>query len=317
MELSYLENLCPDALITVLSACESFADLASFIRASPLLLHTFLAAKSTVLLEVVSNILGPATRDAAFLAMAVEFPDSLSNEGLNAQIDEVILAYKARLRVTSPPWAWATTEDIAVAMVHITRIAELWVDIYAYIHFRRFEDEIDQSPRYPRFPHKPQLSWTERGRLAQAVLRQQIVTLIAGGPSRSPQHYLRVGRAMAPLFHPWEWHQISDINAFFSDVPYQLTQCKRLYTWWNTRFETLHLDPSCSLKELAERFIGDVESNEGLLDDLCDYRYADEYKKYCPARLGRFELLKGSHHFADRSTSENTQLQAPGGTKGY
>lgn len=67
-QLCTLESLNTDVLIAILSACNFFSDLASIIRASPILLHAFRSAKPAVLLHVVSNILGPATRDAALLA---------------------------------------------------------------------------------------------------------------------------------------------------------------------------------------------------------------------------------------------------------
>lgn len=75
-----LEFLNSDVLIRILSAFHSFNDLASVIRASPASLHAFLSAKAAVLLHVASNILGPATRDAALLAQTSQLERSSHEE---------------------------------------------------------------------------------------------------------------------------------------------------------------------------------------------------------------------------------------------
>ncbi|KAJ6782437.1 hypothetical protein PWT90_07309 [Aphanocladium album] len=180
MKFSNLEKLTPDLLIAVLSACEKLADPASFIGASPvLLISAFRVTKPAILLQVVSSILGPATRDAAFLAVTSEFPGHLSTEDLKAQVDKAISSYRVRLRVIRSPWATAITEDIGVALDRIARTTEQWIDIYKYLHFHYFDSEIDQPARNVQFLLKPRLSRTEHGRLAQATLRQPVVALVA------------------------------------------------------------------------------------------------------------------------------------------
>ncbi|KAM3539351.1 hypothetical protein ARSEF1564_007737 [Beauveria bassiana] len=196
-QLSKLESLNYDTRLAILGSCELFKDLAALIRASPTLYHTFLANKAPLLLSVVGNILGPATRDAALLVKT-----SLDkNNDFQRQVDEVVQDYKAHLRVAGPPWVTGLDAENVVALTHIARDTQFCVDMYGHIQRWQFIHELDLSlDRVGR----PRLSRNERIRIAQAILRRQFM------------------RAFMPVFRTWEWQQISDMDHFMSVLFYCL-----------------------------------------------------------------------------------------------
>lgn len=187
--LCLLESLNTDVLIAILAACGSFSDLASFIRASLTALHAFVSAKATVLLHIAGNILGPATRDAAFLAQTLLF----DGEDHERKVDAGIQDYRARLCVTSPPWVMMIGADDAVASARLTSLTQFFVDLFVYFRFRYFT----QRSNLPQ----SHLSWAEHGRIAQALLRRQLFVLMHGGKSWEPRDYPRFIRTVFSLFH--------------------------------------------------------------------------------------------------------------------
>lgn len=132
-----LEFLNSDVLIRILSAFHSFNDLASVIRASPASLHAFLSAKAAVLLHVASNILGPATRDAALLAQTSQLERS-SHEEFQRAVDKAVLDYRAHLRVANAPWVPMLDADTTVALSHVTQLTQFFVNLFVYFYFSIF-----------------------------------------------------------------------------------------------------------------------------------------------------------------------------------
>lgn len=81
-----LESLAADIQITLMSSSGSFKDLKALINASTIFLATFVAAKATILLAILSRELGPSMRDCFVLA---------STQRLQPDLDEAIICYQA------------------------------------------------------------------------------------------------------------------------------------------------------------------------------------------------------------------------------
>lgn len=303
--LSSLECMNFDSLATILSACDSVTDLASFIHASPVVFKAFLSAKPAVLLQVATTVLGPVTRDAALLATSKPFPTDYSNKAeLESHVDTAVKGYYHRLRVVAPPWVKTVDADTAHSLARITRTAESWVDIFGYFHCRRFKYSMDPLGKDCVFPHKPRLSQMERRRIAQAVVRQQLIRRTTGGNYHFIQQYLEKGTSITPLFHAWEWQQVSDMNSFLGALLEALRMYDRLQPRPPVRLKTARLKNTTSLDEFVRLFKRDLQSDSLLLDFLCD-----EYD-FCgriPAETGLHQLLKGSHYLTTVSPSENSR----------
>lgn len=300
-----LESLNADVLIAILAACDSFSDLASFIRASPIFLHAFLSAKATVLLHVVSNILGPAIRDAALLAQTSGF----DGEDRERKVDAAVQDYRARLHVTSAPWVTTLNADMALALVRVTRLAQFYIDLFSYFRFQYFAHRLDPTP-VERPPPQPRLSRTERGRIAQAVLRCQLLKHIHEGKYWEPRDYHRFSRDVLSLFHPWELQQISDMDEFLSQLVVSLAEYQvkkqdhnsghtppRWYFWWQ------HYAPG--LEEFATKIKRALDLDSSLLDSVC--QEGEVYSGRLSASYGFFNIFKGSHRFAIPTSSQSSQ----------
>ncbi|KAJ6438260.1 alpha-L-fucosidase [Purpureocillium lavendulum] len=313
-----LESVNADVLIAILAACDSFSDLASCIRASPTLLHAFLSAKATVLLHVVSNILGPATRDAALLARTSGFNGE--DHEREREVDAAVQDYKARLRVTGVPWVTTLDADAAVALVRVTRLTQFYVNLFSYFRFHYFAQRRDATqveppttttPR-PPLNLRPQqcLSRTERGRIAQAVLRCQLLKHIHEGKYWDPRDHPRFTRDVLSLFHPWELEQVSDMDEFLGHLVGSLADYevkKRAYSsehtperwnyWWT------HCIPS--LEEFAMKIKRTLDLDSSLLARLCQEGHV--FISRMSSRSGFFNIFKGSHGFRGPSFSFSSQ----------
>ncbi|PTB34876.1 hypothetical protein M441DRAFT_32421 [Trichoderma asperellum CBS 433.97] len=194
-----LEFLNTDVLIAILSACNSFSDLASSIRTSPILLHAFRPAKPAVLRHVASNILGPATRDAALLAQTSRF-EALTHDDLANKVDAAAQDYEARLRVASAPWLTTIDADTAVALTHVTRLTQFFIDLFCYFRFRYFAQKLDlNQANLP--PSQLPLSRIEHNQIAQALLRRQLLVYFKGGRYSRPRDKPRFIRTVFSLLH--------------------------------------------------------------------------------------------------------------------
>ncbi len=296
-----LESLNNDVLVLILSASGSFQDLASFIRASPVLLGAFLSAKPTVLLYVAGNILGPATRDAALLAKTSRF----TGKDFDRAVNEAVQDYKARLRITSAPWVATIDAKTAVALTHVTRLTQFCVDAFGYFHCRYFKHEMDAAEDGARFPHRPRLSRLEHGRIAQAVLRRQLLALISGGLYWEPRDYPRFVGTLAPLFRSWEWQQISDMDGFLGLLLSSLAYYDRDKNHGNNCHEW-HVNYAPNLEAYVQRVKRDLDSDCSVLEFLCGE------KRLFRARItieGLWDFLMGSHYY---TTPSPTDSQQPG-----
>ncbi|PNP58771.1 hypothetical protein THARTR1_01471 [Trichoderma harzianum] len=310
-QLRTLESLDSDVLIMILSAFDSFSDLASVIRASPASLHAFLSAKAAVLLHVASNILGPATRDAALLAQTSELERS-SHEELQRAVDEAVLDYRARLRVANAPWVTIIDADTAVALTHVTRLTQFFVDLFVYFHFRHVAHELDAVKENAHLPPQPCLSRTEHGLISQAILRRQLLVYIHGGKYSQPLDYPRFVRTVFSLFHTWELEQISDMDHFLGQLlvslaDYQMSEQgpegNRSPVRW--QFWDIHYTPE--LKEIAKKMKRMLDLDSHLLDHFCQW---EVLSGRISASSGLFDMFKGSHRFTTPSSLHGSQQSA-------
>ncbi|KAK7932282.1 hypothetical protein PG985_002994 [Apiospora marii] len=229
--LSQLERLPPELLHIILSST-SLDDLYAFIRASPTLYAVFRQTKASTLLKVCANDLGPAIRDAIIASSDY------------APAEEIVAAWKARLLSEEDRWLAGvlTNEPLAIRVVHINRITQFFVDLYARIRFAYFEQRFtgqlkEFDPwRYQSLPGQPQntcawdcLSPTERWNLSQAIVRRQAIVDMY---RLAPRSRLLVESGVLPaidslrdLFEPWEKEQIAQIDNFFYEF------CQIMFYW--------------------------------------------------------------------------------------
>ncbi|KAM3447204.1 hypothetical protein MY3296_008940 [Beauveria thailandica] len=280
-QFSKLESLNYDIRLAILGACDSFEDLAALIRASPTLFHTFLSNKPSLLLSVVGNILGPATQDAALLA-EISLDES---DDVDRQVDQVVHDYKAHWRVTGPPWVKGLDAETVVALTHITRDTQFCVDMYGRIQRWQLIHSLLLSDHDATFSGPPGLSRNERIRIAQAILRRQVLGFVSKGKFWQSADEAQVMRALLPLFRTWEWHQISDMDHFMSFLI-----CRLEFS----RDEWLAFDQRPDLEVIVQRLKIVLSSDDASLDSIgsiwLDYVRENLY-------WGILDFLKGSHSF--------------------
>ncbi|KAF3074857.1 hypothetical protein CFAM422_003200 [Trichoderma lentiforme] len=279
-----LESLNSDVLIRILSAFDSFSDLASVIRAS---LHAFLSAKAAVLLHVASNILGPATRDAALLAQTSQLKKS-SHEEFQRAVDEAVLDYRAHLRVATAPWMSMLDADTAVALSHVARLAQLFVNLFVSSIF----DTLSKSDR----------AWLDR---ISNLTPPTPCIYIHGGKYSRTLDYPRFVRTIFSLFHTLELERVSDMDHFLGQLlvslaDYQMSEQgsegNRSPVRWH--FWDTHYAPE--LKEIAKKMKRTLDSDSCFLDHLCQW---EVLSGRISASSGLFDMFKGSRRFTTPSYS--------------
>ncbi|PQK13809.1 hypothetical protein BB8028_0004g07400 [Beauveria bassiana] len=294
-QLSKLELLNYDTRLEILGSCESFKDLAALIRASPTLYRTFLANKAPLLLSVVGNILGPAARDAAMLAKT----RLDKSKDFLRQVDEAVQDYKAHLRVAGPPWVTGLDAETAVALTHITRNTQFCVEMYGHIQRWQFIHELNLSlERVGR----PRLSRNERIRIAQAILRRQVLESIFRRGLGEPVDWSQFMRAFMPVFRTWEWQQISDMDHFMSVLFYCLEFDE---DEWLTFTNKPDLEAIVKkLKNVLNHYDASLESIntwDASLEVIQELWSSHAQNTQC----GLLHFLEGSHRFGKPLSNDN------------
>lgn len=194
--------------------------------------------------------------------------------------------------------------DTAVALTHVTRLTQFFIDLFVYFHFRYFAHELDAAKENAHLPPQPCLSRTEHGRIAQAILRRQLLVYIHGGKYSQPLDYHRFVRTVFSLFHIWELEQISDMDHFLGQLlvslaDYQMSEQgpegNRSPVRW--QFWDIHYAPE--LKEIAKKLNRMLDSDSSLLDNLCQW---EVFSGRLSASSGLFDMFKGSHRFTTPSS---------------
>ncbi|KAK8148456.1 hypothetical protein G3M48_010077 [Beauveria asiatica] len=299
-QFSKLESLDYDILLAILGACDSFEDLAALIQASPTLFHTFLSKKASLLLSVVGNILGPATRDAALLGKTL-LDKSNSFNSFYRQVDQVVHEYKAHLRVARPPWVIGLDTETVVALTHITRHTQFCIDLFGHFQTNQLKFELGLSVIDTTLSGEPGLSRNERIRIAQAILRRQVLASISRDGYEKSIDWSQFMRALLPLFRTWEWQQISDMDYFMSF----LLRYAELDEW----FFCIEM-PDPDLEAIVQTLKFVLNSNQLLIDCMGDswieYTLEDIY-------CGILHFLEGSHRFGAPLLNDSQHSNTLGG----
>ncbi|GKT44323.1 uncharacterized protein ColSpa_04504 [Colletotrichum spaethianum] len=203
--LSLFESLPIDLVVALLSALISIADLHALIRASPAIYRIFLSAKRAVLVAIVARDLGPALRDAvgATLIAPTRFEDRVAT--YFDEIEKVIQRYKALPRSNGGlASASGLSADAAVAIVQLNRSVQFLIDEIAASKLKKLRKVHPGAGG--------SLTVNERRRLAQALLRHQILAHLECSPTLS--RGAAVVHMFFDLLKPWEMHQLADIHSF-------------------------------------------------------------------------------------------------------
>lgn len=198
-----LESLPTEVLVAILSAARSVNDLHALIRASPKVYEVFRSAKRAVLISIVTRDLGPALRDA----VAATIITPLRTRG-RKESERLIEQYGGLLRGDVRETARGLSAGAAVSLVRVNRSVQFFVDEYAASRLPKLR-KIHQDAAGP-------LTANERQRVAQAMLRHQILTRINSGHSR-PNDVVVIDKFFG-ILRPWETHQLVDAHSFWCEM---------------------------------------------------------------------------------------------------
>jgi hypothetical protein len=200
---SLLESLPTEVLTAILSAAYSTTDLYALIRASPSAYEVFRPVKMGVLISVMTGELGLALRDA--VAATLIAPAMVERR---ADSMRVIQQYKGLLCGNIRGAVKNLSPDEVVALVRVTRGVQFLVDEYAASRLSELQ-KIHPEAASP-------LTASERQRLAQAMLRSQVITRINFGVGLPDKDAIMI--TFFELFKPWEAHQFADAHDFIGDM---------------------------------------------------------------------------------------------------
>ncbi|KAL2167141.1 hypothetical protein VTG60DRAFT_1660 [Thermothelomyces hinnuleus] len=203
-----LEALNSDCLMAILRAISSLDDLSAMIRSSPAALRCFVSAKALILRDVMANELGPAIRDALIMSLTDDI-DLFAADTFDRTFDIAISGYRESLAADTAPWVPALDADTAVDMARLTRIVLYFVDIYIHLRTQHFGQALD-----PPGGAAWKVSQTERGRIAQALLRFEIIASLHHPSFTQPPDADRFFTIALELFAGWEVEQISEMAHF-------------------------------------------------------------------------------------------------------
>ncbi|KAF6790321.1 hypothetical protein CSOJ01_14592 [Colletotrichum sojae] len=170
----HLEQLPTEILVAILSCAHTKDDLHALIRASPVVYDAFFPVREAVLTTIVAQALGPGLRDAAIPCGPAAITD-LSFDGL-------------------------------VALLRIHRDLQSFIDEFADHKLAELRD-VHPDAASP-------LTSTERQRLAQAVLRHQVLACLNYYDFFFGEQSHSILRAFLGLFRPWEVHLLADAHGF-------------------------------------------------------------------------------------------------------
>ncbi|KAL2153268.1 hypothetical protein VTH82DRAFT_4423 [Thermothelomyces myriococcoides] len=204
-----LEALNSDCLLAILRAISSLDDLSAFIRSSPAALRCFASAKALILRDVMANELGPAIRDALIMSLTDDI-DLFAAGSFNETFDIAINGYKEILAAyDEAPWVPIIDEETAIDTARLTRMVLYFVDIYIRLRTQHFGEILD-GPGGAAW----RASRTERGRIAQALLRFEIIVNLHHPSCFLPPSADRFFTVALELFSSWELEQISEMGHF-------------------------------------------------------------------------------------------------------
>ncbi|KAL2132333.1 hypothetical protein VTI74DRAFT_3937 [Chaetomium olivicolor] len=207
-----LEGLNVDCVVAILSEINSLADLGAFIRTSPGVFACFLSAKASILVRVLTHELGPAVRDALILCYT-ENIDMLAAETIDRTLEIAVGGYRQCLLTDKWPWVPAQDIDTAVGMARVARVALYFADLYIRQQIPLVEHALDYSA-----PGGWSVSQTERRRIAQSLLRLQVIAGLYYPTFHEPGGDDYFFASMVTLFKGWEMEQVSEMADFVSNL---------------------------------------------------------------------------------------------------
>jgi hypothetical protein len=180
-------------------------------------------------------------------------------------------------------------------MAALTRAVFYFVDLYESFRMPYFKQTLDP-------PCDWSMSRTERRRIAQALLRFQIMANMNGGrlwqPSGSKREFFLV--TVLPLFQPWELEQASEMDHFLASLCGALIHCEKTMSG-----ETIHpsfqrqdyyFNRYCNLEAFRAKLVEATDRDRELLGRL------KANPVVCSGKMGReslFEWLAASHRYQE------------------
>jgi hypothetical protein len=284
-----LESLTTDALIAVMSAAYSPADLNAFIYASPVLYTSFLEGKFSILLSLASRDLGPALIDAMILTKTQERNEYLyQKQGqeiylMDTTIDDYIHVYHRLL--SSPSSAISISVETLIDIIRYNGAVQYFVDLFSTIMFKSLRKTYPACDRG--------LSKNERHRISQAFLRRQIMLDLWGGYKSYPYQPEKVVSNLVSLFKSWELEQISVVNSFVYSLCHALAYLEvanlgRESRW--SKCDEYSAKYYCDLPALRRRMLS---------DDAKDDLFREKLEKV--PDLGNIKQISSPTHFLNAS----------------
>ncbi|KAF6813169.1 hypothetical protein CMUS01_12893 [Colletotrichum musicola] len=212
---SRLELLPSEILVAILSCAQSRDDLYCLIRASLVVYSAFCAARQVVLTSIVAQGLGPGIRDAIAVTQIVR-PDFKPTKW-NETFDETIERYDAVPRGLEN--ARHLSIDDIIALVHVNHDVQFLIDDFAAKKLPELRDVHPQAATA--------LTTTERQRLAQAVLRHQVIACLDYNDFFWSERNRPILQKFLGLFKAWEVQQLADAHGFVVKTIYRANQHRR------------------------------------------------------------------------------------------
>ncbi|KAK8034576.1 hypothetical protein PG993_009571 [Apiospora rasikravindrae] len=206
-----LESLPTELLTQILSTTDSAADLYALIRASPVAYRAFVSAKRVVLLNTVSQALGPVLRDA--IAAALFTPTEVrTTQEYTAQAVNSIQKYEALPRMGRGLRAWALELPIesVFALVRANRDVQFFINEFEVLRLPPLRG-IDPDAAVP-------LTLSERRRLAGSLFRHQFWNRIVSKGCKAYNDTDPVYRLFLGTSKPWERHQLADAHSLVCHI---------------------------------------------------------------------------------------------------
>ena len=280
------EELPTDALVAVLSALDSYTDLHQVIHASPLIYKNFLSAKRTVLLSIVKKDLGPVIRDAVALSLTEKLDYW---EGYHVEANRAIQQYK-HLPIGSNSLKCVDINNV-ISIVQINRTMRFFVDLFVSIRQSVLKD----------IHAAWSISTFERQRIAQALIRHQILMRIHPKQNSAFPKEENLRQNFFSLFTSWEMEQLAEAHEFVYNICSSLFQRERelndgifflqkkkhiLYPWiWD-------------LAKLRQEVVSRCAADPGMAEEISACLKTEENRL-----TGCFaDFLSASHGFPNRVT---------------
>ncbi|KAH9906750.1 hypothetical protein F4778DRAFT_723225 [Xylariomycetidae sp. FL2044] len=288
-----LETLPVDALVLILSASNSSADLHTLIRASPVLYRVFLLFKCTILLGPVFRDSGLVIRD--YVALSLTPPLNWYQSTYEKEALAAIQQYQ-RLPIGRKAVA-AISVNHAIRIIQFKRTVDFFVDL-----FSRSRLDVLSGESAP-------LSPVEYQHVSQALVRHQIFAHLNPGAVRAEDGAALIRRRLFDLFAAWEMEQVSVIHHFVFSIHHALATCtpKRDRILDRRKAVPVYDDDDDIIRYVLEL---DALRRKITTASVADPELIPKMKDYLTSRAdskwswGIFNVLHSSHNFPKNQFQE-------------